>query len=351
MKQNFSVLDGMRGIAAIFVLILHTGSYWRNVDFYHSYLAVDLFFVLSGFVIAHAYENKLANHSLSVKKFILTRLIRLYPMYFLSIVLVVILLIMNYPAKFNPQTNISNLMTSIGLTVLFLPSVLPANIYLFPLNTPYWSVFYELIINFLYAIARPVLKNNMLYIILPILALLLMVMAYLHGGVGAGVTWRYTSIASALTRSGFGILYGVLLYRVGNQYFSGLILPAWALIAVIATVLMAPNLGFFNGLFDLFALFFVFPACVILGTRCKVNAVSNPLSFKIFTILGSASYPMYLMHMPISGIGYYFYGDAVEKYAPLSGGVLLILLITFVLIIEKYIDIPIRKYLVSKYVK
>ncbi len=351
MKQNFSVLDGMRGIAAIFVLILHTGSYWRNVDFYHSYLAVDLFFVLSGYVIAHAYENKLANHSLSIKNFILTRLIRLYPMYFLSIVLVVILLIMNYPAKFNPESNVSNLISSIGLTVLFLPSVLPGNIYLFPLNTPYWSVFYELIINFLYALARPVLKNKMLCVILPILALLLMAMAHLHGGVGAGVTWRYTSIASALTRSSFGILYGVLLYRVGNQYLSGLILPAWALIAIIAAVLMAPNLGIFNGFFDLFALFFIFPACVILGTRCKVNASSNPISFKIFTLLGAASYPIYLMHIPISGIAYHFYGDAVEKYAPLSGGVLLTILIISVVIIEKYIDIPIRRYLVSKYVK
>lgn len=64
-RKNYPFLDGIRGMAATFVLLRHTGEFWNGMRFYHSYLAVDLFFVLSGFVIAHAYERKLQTGAMS----------------------------------------------------------------------------------------------------------------------------------------------------------------------------------------------------------------------------------------------------------------------------------------------
>ena len=77
-QRRFSYLDGLRGMAAIFILTRHTGQFW-GYSFYRSYLAVDIFFVLSGFVIAYAYDNKMKSGQMSIKQFFLIRIKADYP--------------------------------------------------------------------------------------------------------------------------------------------------------------------------------------------------------------------------------------------------------------------------------
>ena len=84
---KFLGLDGMRGVAALFVVLLHSTPYWGFAPLQRSYLAVDLFFALSGFVIAHAYERRFENLSMNAWSFTVTRVIRLYPMYVIGIIL------------------------------------------------------------------------------------------------------------------------------------------------------------------------------------------------------------------------------------------------------------------------
>jgi peptidoglycan/LPS O-acetylase OafA/YrhL len=84
--NRYEYLDGIRTLAALFVVVRHTGEFF-NFTFYRSYLAVDLFFILSGFVIASAYEKKLLNNTLSFNQFLSIRAIRLYPVYFASLLL------------------------------------------------------------------------------------------------------------------------------------------------------------------------------------------------------------------------------------------------------------------------
>lgn len=348
MKNTFSTLDGMRGVAAIFVLILHTGSYWGNITFHHSYLAVDLFFLLSGFVIAHAYENKLATKKISVNQFIGIRMIRLYPMYFFSALIASALVVGKYITGVNDEEGyLSKLIFSIILTFSFLPSILPGNILLFPLNTPYWSVFYEVIINITYAFLRPKLTSKILLLIVCVLGTLMILIAALHGSLGAGVSWRPTSIAAGITRSGFGILFGVYLYRVGTSYMVSLVQSAWVLLGLITLVFMAPDLGKFNGLFDILAVFVIFPICIVLGARCKCGYATD----YVFSVLGRASYPVYLIHVPMASIVYSLFGELIEKYAPLSGVLFVVGLIIFSIQIEKIYDIPLRRYLTEKFIK
>lgn len=90
MRRTFDTLDGLRGTAAIVVLLLHVASA-ETPDlpvFGSAYLAVDLFFLLSGFVIGHAYEARLSD-GLTFGKFLKIRLVRLYPLYVLGLALAV----------------------------------------------------------------------------------------------------------------------------------------------------------------------------------------------------------------------------------------------------------------------
>ena len=75
-RRSFVTLDGLRGIAALAVVTRHA-PYFRN-PFFESYLAVDFFFVLSGFVLAHAYGQRLRGN-LSILDFVKIRIVRLYP--------------------------------------------------------------------------------------------------------------------------------------------------------------------------------------------------------------------------------------------------------------------------------
>ncbi|WP_374593252.1 acyltransferase family protein, partial [Aquabacterium sp.] len=82
--NRFVFLDGIRGLAALIVLTRHTYDFW-GFKFFHGYLAVDLFFLLSGFVISSAYDRRLDEGAISRTDFVVIRLIRFYPVYLISI--------------------------------------------------------------------------------------------------------------------------------------------------------------------------------------------------------------------------------------------------------------------------
>jgi peptidoglycan/LPS O-acetylase OafA/YrhL len=85
--RAFPAMDGIRGIAAILVALFHfraTFLHYDNNVIGDGYLAVDLFFVLSGFVLAHAYEHRFAR-GMTTFEFMRARVIRLYPLYFVGL--------------------------------------------------------------------------------------------------------------------------------------------------------------------------------------------------------------------------------------------------------------------------
>src|ERR1700744_2229878 len=78
--KHFVVLDGLRGVAAIAVVILHASYCFKLHVPAHAYLAVDFFFCLSGFIIAHAYDRPFAEGRIALRAFVQKRISRLYPM-------------------------------------------------------------------------------------------------------------------------------------------------------------------------------------------------------------------------------------------------------------------------------
>ncbi len=160
---RFAFLDGMRGIAALFVMTRHTRAYWP-FEFYRSYLAVDLFFILSGFVIAHAYDRKLTTKGISVGGFAASRIIRLYPIFFCPWP--------SLPWRFSaahPPASTFQICLMILFTFAFLPShFLPSDYHMFPLNYPYWSLLFELVANAIYVTIHRYLSAAVLWAIIAI---------------------------------------------------------------------------------------------------------------------------------------------------------------------------------------
>ncbi len=81
-KQHYEILDGLRGVAAVTVVCFHlfeafaTSHIDQRIN--HGYLAVDFFFILSGFVVGYAYDDRWQR--MSAWEFLKRRFIRLHPL-------------------------------------------------------------------------------------------------------------------------------------------------------------------------------------------------------------------------------------------------------------------------------
>ena len=344
--NRYSMLDGIRGFAAILVLTRHTQDFW-NIDFYRSYLAVDLFFILSGFVIAFAYDEKIKNGLISVQKFALIRIVRLYPVFLLSLIITVIYSLSRLFFKHDlNQATFLNLLQMTLLTAIFLPSHQIGVGFLFPLNAPYWSLAFELIANFIYGAFQKFLTDITTAIVVITLGLTIGFISYANGSLNTGFTWGELSVFAAFARSLFGVFVGLYLYK-NRLAIEKLISPfqniAWIAMLGMALILISPSVPSYDWILDLLIVTLVFPFFVICASTGKSTKFN-----KIFLILGSASYPIYLLHIPISGFIYFCFKNYIQYSAPFSGIILTLFLIFLSLLIEKYYDIPLRKWLSVK---
>ena len=163
-KPHYDLLDGLRGVAALLVVWYHVfegyafagGTTIDSIN--HGYLAVDFFFVLSGFVIGYAYDDRWSK-TLTMKDFFKRRLIRLHPMVIMGAVLGVISFLIQGSVKWDgTHVSISLVMLSLLCSLFFIPAIPGAsyevrgNGEMFPLNGPSWSLFFEYIGNILYAL-------------------------------------------------------------------------------------------------------------------------------------------------------------------------------------------------------
>ncbi len=340
-SNRYVFLDGIRGIAAIFVLTRHTTELWGQ-SFFRSYLAVDLFFMLSGFVIASAYEHKLENETLSAKQFFITRMIRLYPIYAASLLVCAILLLFRIPPGIYSENKTGAIILSLALTGVMLPSRLAGYPSLFPLNGPYWSLFFEVIINLAYALARPILSTRNLSGVIAFFGLLLATAALLRGNLDVGYTWSIGSVAAGLSRAGFGFLLGILIFRKINflsERFKAIQLP-WLATFCIMAILASPSMDRLNPFIDMISVILVFPATVIILSQKNFSKAN-----RLLIALGSASYPIYVLHQPLGFVFSHHVNSQLGIPAPFSGIVFVVAMIALSLALEKTYDVPVRQWL------
>jgi peptidoglycan/LPS O-acetylase OafA/YrhL len=210
----------MRGLAALMVVFRHTTVFGTAPADSHSYLAVDLFFVLSGFVVAHAYERPLLEHTMGFGRFVAVRLIRLYPLLLVSVAFAAAVALTAPPydaASASPWDPVSpgagSILGGSTLALLFLPSQVGGSPLLFPLNTALWSLMYELAINVLYAAWGVRLSTRAFAAVVVACGLAVAAFALHREGLDWGWSWGVGSLVPGLLRAGFGFGAGVLLRR------------------------------------------------------------------------------------------------------------------------------------------
>ena len=143
-------LDALRGIAALGVVVYHFHQYFAPVSAAGGYLAVDLFFMLSGVVITRAYGKRFAA-GMTTGEFMLIRLIRLYPLYALGTALGLAAAVASLHGNNLDHWQGSTLSIAALLAVFMIPNFTGhPNERLFPLNAPCWSLFLEILVNLLF---------------------------------------------------------------------------------------------------------------------------------------------------------------------------------------------------------
>ncbi|MEX0139407.1 acyltransferase [Massilia sp. LMS1-1-1.1] len=278
-------LDGIRGIAALFVMVYHLPTIF-GFHVPHAYLAVDLFFMLSGWVMAYSYEERIGQ-GMAFRQFALQRFARLYPLYGVALALGFSFALVKY--LFGTPTAAT--LACIVPNSVMLPCMLddPEN---FPLNRPAWSIFVEVAINLgWYFVVRFGMRTMRWKFALHLGSVLLcwgtayMVERFLRGYTPADVT-------EGLLRGLLGFSGGVLLFYCRKQ--------AWIL-AYFAALSLAILLvfGLKGRSVELMLLAFVvmalFPALLWLLAALRPAVLEG----KISAFLGDISYAVYLLHVPL----------------------------------------------------
>ncbi|SOB81144.1 Peptidoglycan/LPS O-acetylase OafA/YrhL, contains acyltransferase and SGNH-hydrolase domains [Sphingomonas guangdongensis] len=284
-RPRLVVLDGLRGVAAVVVLIAHTLAKLRWPAF-PSMLAVDLFFMISGFVIPFAYEEQLKS-GLSAARFAMIRFVRLYPLYILGVALGLIphIIWAWYEGVWRLRIPLVEWLLPWGL--LLLPKPVPEPEHSFMLNPAAWSLFLECVVNALYVLVLPYLTLRLLGVIVGASAVTLAIAASLFGGLNFGTGgWELTW---GLARAGCPFAIGVLVYRLWQMRR----LPDWQFSTLLAPVLFLLTLALPTGLTSWAVVVFFFLVWV------AVQSSPGRRATQVFTWLGDLSYTLYMVHYAV----------------------------------------------------
>lgn len=336
--RKFLTLDGLRGIAALSIVVLHCYRYFGDLTWSSAALAVDLFFVLSGFVLAYAYEAVLPTGSWAFMK---ARLVRLYPLYLVGTLLGVIEAI--GAIKFGVGSvawSWSKFWLSLPFSILMLPA--PADMY--PFDGVMWSIFLELFINATWALFwRPLQSTRVLIAVIVIAgAGLSLSCVYWQTYVALGTSWG--TLVGGVFRVAYSFFLGVLLFRIH---------PRWVLPRLSPLVLF---IGLPMVLFirlppyaQLMLALFVLPWFVLLGARVEPEGILDGLARQV----GIASYAIYAVHKRFYALSYgfvlIFLHIDLQRLVPLSGIIFVLLLVPCCLLLSRWIDQPARRWLGKRF--
>lgn len=359
-KPHYPILDGLRGVAALTVVLFHVfeANATSHLDqiINHGYLAVDFFFLLSGFVIGYAYDDRW--NKMTVGNFFKRRLVRLQPMVIMGSIIGAATFYFGassfFPLISNTPVWEMLLIMVIGFTLIPVPPSMDIRGWneTYPLNGPGWSLFYEYIVNILYALFIRKFSKLALSILVFLSAGVLIHYAVTSstGTVIGGWTLDAMHIQIGFTRVMFPFFAGLLLFRVATlTHIKNAFL--WCSLLVI-TVLVMPKIGgsqnlWMNGLYDSLSIILIFPLIVYLGASGKLH---TSFAKRICKFLGDISYPVYITHYPLI---YIYTAWVQDNKIPLRDAIpygILTFMSSILLAYAclKFYDEPVRKWLQKK---
>lgn len=314
------------------------------------YLCVDFFFLLSGFVIANSYEERL-QAGLGFARFFAIRMARIWPLVAFSTLLA---LIFQFPRWHRELGTIDG--PGLAITVLFngfsLPSPTSPNQILFPLNGAAWSIFFELAVNFLYAWLVPLLSRGVLIGLIVMSGIALALTGLMHNTLDIG--WGTTNFVFGFPRVAFSFFLGVLLYRAlrGGPRAPGTFSP-WVLglsLLVVLATLSAPAslLAGAKGLYDFAIVAVALPALLVVAVGTRYRSWGNTVAW----LLGGTSYSVYLLQTPLvigfSGIPQVLFGTKIAAYTPWAGILFIALFLPLTYVVWRYFERPAQSWLLAK---
>jgi peptidoglycan/LPS O-acetylase OafA/YrhL len=331
-RHQYETLNALRGIAAMVVVLFHSSEQigrWAP----NGYLAVDMFFVLSGFVIAHSYDSQLAAPG-GWKVLVRARIIRFWPMVALGVFCSVMTLWATsilFPQNTMP---FGDALLALAAMFVLVPSPMGSEAFLFPLNIPLWTLALELYVSIAYAVFFRLLTMRALIITMAVSAACVVCFVLGQGDNDNGAT--VGTALGGLGRAVFGFVLGVLLFRLKLRWSAGPLLPA--LLLVICLCLPVPAEG--RMAFDLVFVLLISPIVVVLGASAEPQGVQLNLA----RYLGNISFSLYVLHGPITGI---FYMVAYRYELSLVATAILVFSFLLVLcpLVDRWYDTPVRTYL------
>lgn len=344
-KRVFHALDAARGIAALIVVLYHLPIAFRGSNFGSGDLAVDYFFGLSGFVLAHAYLGRLASGRMAWREFMVARLVRLYPLYALSLVTTLALLAIMKLLGLQIPWSSTALAGKLPFAILMLPSpTFDWHAYLFPFTIAAWSILLELGVNLLFAIScraitRPGIRWSLILFAGAILAIQIVVQDVLGGS-----SWN--TLAAGIPRVCFSFYVGIQIHEwLKNRHGKK---PTHSIIGLLAlgvllTIISMPE----HQWIKLVAIFVAFPLLIIsLGTSDVPNGLTGALLKK----LGVLSYAIYMMHGPVlfGWLTFYLTPDVLAARSALVAVPILITVVVIGWMADHWFDRPTRGWITTR---
>ncbi len=390
-KPRYEILDGLRGVAAVLVVLYHIcEQQWglSQQPFSHGHLAVDFFFVLSGFVIGYAYDDRWAK-GLTTWEFFKRRIVRLHPMVIAGAIIGLItgLFWMNFEPGSWDSVEKDFLPVMFICACCMIPLAKGGE--MFMINGPQWSLFLEYVANILYATIIRRLPNKVFYAFVALAGAWLVYFlvfsdivatAATGGDLGAMREWTTSGgtmvggwaittpeIWKGLTRLIFPFFGGMMLYRMGKfiNVKGGFIWASLLLVVLFAV----PTLGtltdplpgdyllhntqpWMNGLYEAIVVVVMFPIIVSMGAG---SPLKGKVTSKVCIFLGQISYPIYIVHYGFI----HLYGKYISTPEGKMGFdqswpmalVVVVGSIALAWVLLKLYDEPVREWLKNKWLK
>lgn len=373
-KPHYELLDGLRGVAAILVLFYHIfeGFSFAEVTngagdgiirtLNHGHIAVDFFFILSGFVISYAYDDRW--NKMNTLQFFKRRLIRLHPMLIMGAIIGCLAFASVGFERWDGSTAPTGwVMTALLLTMFMIPAVpgLPyevrGNGEMFPLNGPGWSLFFEYIGNILYALFMRRMSTRILttFTILLGIAHAWFFIGNVSGYDMIGVGWTIDEVNfwGGLVRMLFPFSIGMLIARTFKpRKVKGAFWICSVTLVVLFSVPYIASSGSIslNSLYEFVCIAFLFPLIVWLGACGTASGTTG----KMNSLLGELSYPLYIVHYPIMYIFYaWLIKNNIYTLDNCLGVAALVIVssIALAFLCLKLYDEPVRRWLTRKLMK
>ena len=372
-KPHYELLDGLRGVAAILVLFYHIfeGFSFAEVTngagdgiirtLNHGHIAVDFFFILSGFVISYAYDDRW--NKMNTWQFFKRRLIRLHPMLIMGAIIGCLAFAsVGFERWDGTAAPTGWVMTALLLTMFMIPAVpgLPyevrGNGEMFPLNGPGWSLFFEYIGNILYALFMRRMSTRILttFTILLGIAHAWFFIGNVSGYDMIGVGWTIDEVNfwGGLVRMLFPFSMGMLIARTfkprkvkGTFWICSVTLVALFSVPYIAS----SGAISLNSLYEFICIAFIFPLLVWLGACGTASGTTGMMN----RVLGELSYPLYIVHYPIMYIFYaWLIKNNIYTLDNCLGAAALVIVssIALAFLCLKLYDEPVRRWLSRKFI-